>query len=322
MQKFLALDPHAAGVAAIIAATVLWAIGSVTTKHSLQQFGAMDLVVIELAASTLSLWAVMAFRGWYYPSFVECVRLALPGMLQPGLAYSLAFVGLQWTTVSLETLLWSSESAVMLPFAFYFLGESVSLATGALGGLAIAGVVIASFSSVLGARTDANALAGDMLILAAVLSACGYTVFAQKDLSNHDPLPLVALHQLAGLMLVILVRALWADHFAETSGPHPVATYVEASLAGVCLFSAPFWLFLLSIKKLGSAKASQFLPLVPVLTMLLASQTLGERITPLQAIGSVITIAAVFALSFAGAKSASSQQTTNDQGEKHEIHNT
>lgn len=312
----MARDPNAAGVAAAIGATILWAIGSVITKHSLKRFGAMELVVIELAASTVSLWALLVFRSRRVPPVPECVRLAVPGVLQPGLAYSLAFVGLQWTTVSLETLLWSSESAIMLPFALYFLGDRVSRSTAALVGVAIAGVGIASYSSVLGVRTDAHALAGDILIFCAVLSACGYTVFAQKDLRAHEPLPLIALHQLGGFVTVIALRAFFPSNLTESGGSHSIASYAEASMAGVCLFSAPFWLFLRSVKSLGSAKASQFLPLVPVLTMLLASQVLGERVTPLQKAGGLITIAAVSALSFAGAKSASSQPTANDQGEK------
>lgn len=317
----MALEPPSTGVVAAVVATILWAVGSVLTKDSLRQFDAVDLVLIELAASNLSLWAVLAFRRWQGPSVSACVRLALPGVLQPGLAYSLAFVGLQWTSVSLETLLWASEGALMLPFACYFLRESVTRTTAVLGALAIAGVVIASGSSIAVARVNANALVGNMLILAAVLSACGYTVLVQRDLKEHEPLPLVALHQLAGLATVIFVRALWPRH-VETSNPRSIFSFSEAGLAGVLLFSAPFWLFLQSIKTLGAARASQFLPLVPVLTMLLASQALGERISPLQILGSVITIAAAAALSFVGVRSAPTQFTRLDHGEECEIHNT
>ncbi len=311
----MALEPPSTGVVAAVVATILWAVGSVITKDSLRQFDAVDLVLIELAASNLSLCAVLAFRRWQSFSVCACVRLALPGVLQPGLAYSLAFLGLQWTSVSLETLLWASEGAIMLPFAFYFLRESVSRLTAVLGAVAIAGVVIASASSIFEKSVNANALVGNILILGAVLSACGYTVLVQRDLREHEPLPLLALHQLSGLATVVSFRTLWPRQ-VEVTGPHPLAAYGEAGLAGVLLFSAPFWLFLQAIKSLGAATASQFLPLVPVLTMLLAGRLLGEHISSFQLAGSVITIAATSALGFVGARSVPAQQTILEHGEK------
>jgi drug/metabolite transporter (DMT)-like permease len=298
----------ASGIAAAVMATIFWTAGSLLTKHALPYFQPIDLALDELAAGTASLWAVLVLRGWRRRSLTTILRLAWPGLLQPGLAYLLAFVGLQWTTVSLETLLWSSEAALMIPFAFFFLGESVSLRTGSLGGLAVGGVVLATLPSALKARAGTTALAGDALILAAVLAACGYTVLAQRDLRDNDPLLLVALHHLAGVALVVMVRAVRPDLAFNASPSHGLAIYAEVGMAGICLFSAPFWLYLRSIQILGSAKASQFLPLVPVLTMLLASQLLDERITVPQAIGSAVTVAAVFALSVAEAKSKPKQR--------------
>lgn len=296
----------ASGVAAVVVATVLWAIGSVMTKHLLRSFGAIDLVATELCASTASLWVALALSRSRCPSLPKSARLSLPGLLQPGLAYSLAFVGLQWTSVSLETLLWSSESAFMLLFAYVFLQERASRTTIALGALAVAGVVVASLATVLGEQLDKRSLLGEALVLVAVLTACGYTVFAQKDLETYSPLPLVALHQLAGLLLVLLVRAVWSPS-VEITGQPSLAAFGEAALAGLSVFSIPFWLFLLSIKRLGSATASQFLPLVPILTMLLASRALGERMELLQTIGTAITIAAVTSLSVTAARSSRRQ---------------
>lgn len=293
----LSLASPSAKLAAVSAA-ILWALGSIMTKHLLSQFGPIDLLAIELAASTLSLWAMLAFVPWQAPSLTACLRLASPGFLQPGLAYLLSFFGLQWTSASLETLVWSSESVIMLLFASIFLGESVSRFTMTLSAVALAGVIIASLSPALGTQSNPSALLGNALILAAVLAACAYTVFAQRDLSQHEPLPLTALHQLASLVFVLLARALWPVPAAPTTLPLQSAPYLEAALAGICLFSAPFWLYLRSIQVLGSAKAAQFLLLVPVFTLLLAIPLLKETISAPQIIGSLITLAAISALSF------------------------
>lgn len=98
-----------------VLAAILWALGSIMTKHLLSQFGPIDLLAIELATSTLSLWAMLAFVPWQAPSISACLRLASPGFLQPGLAYLLSFIGLQWTSASLETL--SAAQAIGSPIA-------------------------------------------------------------------------------------------------------------------------------------------------------------------------------------------------------------
>ena len=303
-----ALRQNALGVTSALLATVLWAAGSILTKHLLRLFDPFDLIVDELTVSTALLIVIVCVRGWPIRSIRTLLRLASPGLLQPGLAYTLAFIGLQQTAVSVETLLWSTEGVLMLPFAFFFLKESISLPTLCLGGLALAGVLISTLPAAFQEQGKTPALLGDLLILAAVLAACAYTIFAQKDLARNEPSTLLALHQLAGLVLAILLDALQSRAQIQPLLTHPFSAFAEVGIAGICLFAAPFWLYLQSMQILGSAKSAQFLPLVPVLTMLSASRVLGERISLVQAVGSAITIAAAITLSLAEARSAKTRQ--------------
>jgi drug/metabolite transporter (DMT)-like permease len=294
------------GVLLALAATVFWALGSVLTKHSLTNFPPLTLLSIELGASTCLLLAAVAATSRAHPSVRAMARLSLPGLLQPGLAYALSFVGLQWmNSVSIETLVWSAEGVLMLPFSVVFLREKVSAATVALGCVALSGIGLVTLSTAgLAGDAPLRSLVGTGLVIAAIFAACWYTVLAQRDLRRNDPLILTSLHHLSGFILALAVGAI----FGHQEGGQPtlsVAAFGEAVIAGVCLFGAPFCLYLRALQLIGSSKAAQFLPIVPVLSVIMAVIFLKETLDPIQVAGSTITIAAVAVMAVMTAREGS-----------------
>jgi drug/metabolite transporter (DMT)-like permease len=226
------------------------------------------------------------------------ISLSLPGLLQPGLAYALSFVGLKWLdSVSVETLIWAAEGVLMLPFSVVFLGEAVTARMFVLGIVALVGIAIVTVVPVGGgAGTSPIELAGSALILAAVLSACWYTVLAQRDLRVNDPLLLTALHHCAALVAAIAFGFLspWPRDTSVISVP----AVAEACLSGICLFAAPFWLYLRSLRLIGSASAAQFLPIVPIVTLIFARLLLHERLSTPQLFGSTVTVSSILAMAW------------------------
>jgi len=257
------------GVVLSLTATVLWAVGSLLSKHSLKWFPPLTLLVIELVASVSSLSFLLFATRRGKPMPRKMLRLSIPGLLQPGVAYALSFVGLKWLdSVSVESLIWSAEGVLMIPFSIAFLDEKVTVRTFLLGTAALFGIAMVTIPSGLASSGAAPKLAGSTLILGAVFAACWYTVLAQRDLRDHDPLFLTVLHHSAGLgVALFLVLLNPAPRGTSVMTP---CTIAEAGLAGVCLFAAPFWLFLRSIQLIGSSSTTQFLPFEPVVTILLA----------------------------------------------------
>jgi drug/metabolite transporter (DMT)-like permease len=221
-------------------------------------------------------------------------RLSLPGLFQPGLAYACSFIGLKLIdSVSIETMVWSAEGILMLPFSVVFLGERVSAATVGLACVALFGVALVTLPVGL-TVPSLGSIPGTALIVAAVVAACWYTVLARRDLRRYDPLLLTGLHQISGLALILVLRAVWP--LSNDGSVVSAAGILEAIAAGVCLFSAPFWLYLRSLQLLGASKAAQFLTIEPVLAVPLALTFLGEVFTTTQVVGSAITIVAMFAM--------------------------
>src|ERR1700691_488109 len=98
----------------VILATICWAVASVLTKAVTGNLPPQLLFATELAVGTFSLWVWVLATDPFRVNLRTACKLALPGFLQPGLAFSLTFVALQWTTISNETLIWSTESVMML----------------------------------------------------------------------------------------------------------------------------------------------------------------------------------------------------------------
>ena len=288
------------GVSLAVSAAVFWAGGSLLLKDCLNYFAPLKLLPIELAASVGALAVLLCITPRRGVASRGMISLSLPGLLQPGLAYALSFVGLKWLdSVSIETLVWAAEGVVMLPFSVVFLGEAVTERVVILGIVALLGIAIVTgipAGSGAGAGASPMALAGRGLILAAVLSACWYTVLAQRDLRDNEPLLLTALQHCAALVVAMAIGFLTpSPHDASVISIHTVA---EASLSGVCLFAAPFWLYLRSLRLIGSAAAAQFLPIVPIVTLIFARLLLHERLSTQQLLGSGVTISAILAMTW------------------------
>lgn len=281
-----------------ILATICWAVASVMTKAATGKLPPQLLFATELAVGTVALWIWVLATDPFRASLPTACRLALPGLLQPGLAFSLTFVALQWTTISNETLIWSTESVMMLLLASIFLGQRPSRPLVLLSVVAFLGVAMMSLAGrndpVFGSRI---VLANSMIVLA-VLAACAYTFLAERALVHLREEQLFALHQTAGLLVAMVFASLEWRLRGGTLVTATASVWGMTCIAGVLLFALPFVLYLRAVRLLGSAASAQFLALVPIMTAVLAAIFLREQLNALQYVGIAIVIAAVTRIGF------------------------
>lgn len=271
-------------IAAMLSATMFWAVGSIYTKSLLGFLSPSRLLAVQLGASTLALWILLAKRG-YRPTVRELVEIGWPGLLQPALAYWLALTGLQWTSVGLETTLWSAEGFITSIMLALWFKERIHHRMVVLSMCGIAGIVILTVPEV---AADPRFILGNVLILAAVGCAAGYNVLTQLALRKTAPLPVLAYQNLTAFLVILPL-----GFFSGFDSVRDAVVLVHAALSGLLLFAVPFLLFLGVIQRVGSGRAAQFLPLVPVFTILLARFFLNESLSPGQLCGAAITVASV-----------------------------
>jgi drug/metabolite transporter (DMT)-like permease len=262
---------------------------------------------------TLSLWDLAALR------FAAAGLLLLPVVLRHGLAGA---AGVGWgrslvltlTAGGPYTLIMfaglalapAGHGAVIIPGAtpvvstvlvWLWFGERPWPARLAGLALVVVGLVLVGWPGVSGAGAD-RAWLGDLLFLVAGVLWGLFTVLARRW--RVDPLRATAMVWTLALAYVP-VYALFAGP-RLLSAPRGEVVF-QALYQGVGVAVVALALYAWSIRVLGASFASLFMPLVPVLGMLLAVPVLGEIPDRIQLVG-VLAVSAGMALAARGAASA------------------
>jgi drug/metabolite transporter (DMT)-like permease len=225
----------------------------------------------------------------------EFARLGWPGLIQPGLAFVLGILGLALTTASNDALIWASESVMVLGIAWLWFGRRPGRSLAVLAMTALAGVALAT-SNPTGEGTPIS-LGGNALILVAVGCGACYTLITEHQVRSHAPLVLLALHQLWGLGLVLLVWLGVVVVSGRSGFPATLsATWLVALGSGMLQFALPFLCFLIALEGLGAGRVSSFLTIPPIVTIVGARIFLGERLALVQLFGGAVVLLAVAAI--------------------------
>jgi len=281
------LSPRARGTLSVLGATVCWGVATVMVKHALGSIPPFFLLAFQLLLSVSFLWAAVTRLG-HRSTFREIRSLSLPGLLNPGLAYALALLGLVTTTASMSTLLWAAEPILIFLLAWPLLGERWNPHLGGWLILGIAGVVVIAG---IGAITSGAAI-GNALILTGVACCALYSVISSRTARIADPLVIAAAQQSSAVMFAL---ALAAGELVLSRAPLRIrpTDLFWAALAGFLYYTVAFWLYLIGLRNLPASRVGAMLNLVPVVGVSTAALTLGERLTPTQAIGAVLIIVSV-----------------------------
>ncbi len=274
-------------------ACLSWACGSVLTKALLAQADPLTILSGQLTASVVGLWTISLASGSQIR--LDEWRIGLPGIFQPGLAYGLSMIALTQISVTLEGMIFTIETPLILLLAWPLLGERPTRLLAALGLLAFAGVLILTW------RPETELAAGDgfavSLIVFGALFAALYTVIVRRMSADVDALRLTRASQTMGWLAVLIVW--WAMQKPEPSALGVTDAALIAG-SGLLLNAIPFFLYGLVLEWASAGFAALLLPLVPLMTAAVACAVLGETLTSLQWLGALLVLSSVVALSLRG----------------------
>jgi drug/metabolite transporter (DMT)-like permease len=283
------------GKAAVVMtlAAACWGLGTVMSKGVLDYLPPLLLLVVQLVGSLLFLWTAVFSRRTRQKIDGRTWRLALTGLLNPGLAYTFGLLGLVLTTASMSTLIWAAEPALILLLAWLLLRERLTRPLLLLSAVALAGAVM-----VVGAGTG-GVLSGNLLVATAVLCCAIYTVWTRHLIAGVEPLVLVTLQQtvsLAWALLIWLIELWQMDWVLLTD--IPPAAWLLALASGIVYYGLAFWFYITGLKETPASLASLFLNLIPIFGVSGAMLFLGERLGPAQWLGAMLIITAVLGISY------------------------
>ncbi len=179
-------------------------------------------------------------------------------------------------TALLSYLVWKEDK----PGAHFFLGFAV----------AMTGIVLISFN---GVRLALNP-AGDLLaLLAALVWAC-YSILTRK-ISGYGYPTILTTRRVFCYGILFMLPALFLFEFRLTPARFADPVYLLNLLflgLGASALCFVTWNF--AVKTLGAVKTSIYIYLVPVITVAASAAILHERITPLAAAGTALTLLGLF----------------------------
>jgi len=266
-------------------ACLSWSVGSVVSKVALSSMEPLALLTGQLGVSVLSLSALSFCLG--APLRWSDWRVGLPGVLQPGLSHGLSILGLAMLPVTVEGMLFALETPLVVLFAWPILGEVPNRAIGALCLLGLAGVGLLSWN----AETDLHALRllAVVLVLAGVVFAALYNIAIRQMSRNVDALRLTGASQIVAFLTVGLV---WIVVSRPAASSLTIADAILVIASGLFLQAIPFLLYGIALERMSATAAALLLPLIPVLTAILASVFLQEMLSVRQWAGAATILVA------------------------------
>ncbi len=215
-------------------------------------------------------------------------RLAWVGLVGHGLYQYLFIGGLARTSVANSALLVSSSPIVITllssfsrherPGLLHWLGTIVSLA----------GIYVVVGH---GIHIGGDSLAGDLMLMGAVVCWGLYTIGARPLMARHSPVGVTALTMLIGTLAYLPIAA---PHLAAVAwGDVSAITWLKLVYSAIFALCVAYTIWYAAVQTRGSARTAVYSNLLPIVAMVTAYFWLGEAIGLTKALGGAAVLAGV-----------------------------
>ena len=220
-------------------------------------------------------WRVVAglgFSGYYLASFLD-------------------FMGLQYTSASLERLILYLNPTLVLALGALLFKRGVSARQAIALGVSYCGVLL-----VFGHEATlqgAHVALGALLVFGSAVSYAVYLVYSGEEVKRLGALRLTGLATTVACLLCIVQFALLRPMSALAVAPEVI--WLSVLNATVCTF-APVLMVMMAIERIGATLAAQTGMVGPLSTIMMGVLILGEPFTAWVAAGTVLVLAGIWLL--------------------------
>ncbi len=162
-----------------------WGVGTTLAKLALTEISPTTLLIIQLLASVLFLYALLYCQKQRLPTIQQSFKQGTAGVFEPALAYMVGTIGLSLTTASNASLIGSTEVILTILFAALFLKEKLTRTKIILAIVSFIGVFLLIGEANTG---SASSILGDLLVLLGTLFAVGYVIFSKTQIAQVSAL--------------------------------------------------------------------------------------------------------------------------------------
>jgi drug/metabolite transporter (DMT)-like permease len=232
-------------------------------------------------------WAAMrrdVKRYW------ECRWQLLPTSLAGMVAFnSLVYLGLHSTTASTAQLLNSTIPVLIVLLSAMFFKQRLSVRQFLGLVLSCAGVLTIILHGEFARLLALQFSHGDLLVFAAMVSFAMFSIFLRSLPADIDRLGLLGA-QLVVAVVVLFPPLVW-EYVRGARASWNIAALAAMLYVGVAASLLANLLYMFGIARIGPARASMFIHLVPLYGAIMSAALLGESLQIYQAVGMAAIVA-------------------------------
>jgi len=297
------------GYGACALAGCLWGTGFYFGRLALDEMSVESMVLYRFLFASLGMLPVALLHRVRLTRSEVGILLISTAFGIP-IQFLLQFHGLALTTVSHASLMVGSMPVLLAAAAAIFAGERLDwLGWAALTGSTI-GVALIELGGRRGPATRGEpTLAGDLLVVASLVTALAWVLLNKKLMQTHSPMVVTSYSILSGtLMLAAIILGPWVLQplFAgRAPQPLPVAgvshtAWIALAISGLLCTATTTLLWNWGIHHVPASRAGVFLNIEPALGSLLGVKLLGEHLGPFAWLGGGLILSAAVILTTRG----------------------
>lgn len=271
-----------------VGVSLIFGLSFLFTKNSIEHVPVYTFLAYRFFVATVVIFSLTEF-GVVKLSRKPYWKLWKVAIFQPILYFIFETNGLKYTSSSEAGMLIAIIPIVVTILSPIFLREKIKWYQLLFGFLSFFGVVL-----IVGIENTGGALVGKLLVLGAVFSAAFYNIFSRKLSKEFRPEEITFFMMLTGFVFFTIVSLLTKQFVIETS----VTVLVGALYLGILSSTVAFFLVNYMLSKVSPTISSLFSNLTTIVSVLAGSIIRHEVIRPIQIIGMVLILLALFGNSF------------------------
>jgi drug/metabolite transporter (DMT)-like permease len=274
----------------LLIAVFIWGICIPLNKMVLATIPSIMLIWIELLVSVIFLFIYTLFRKQKFKLEKQYIFLFLVGLLEPGVAYYLEFLGMEKTSGLHASIILAFEPIGIIFFNIVLFKLSRDFRLILSNIFAVIGVLIVSYGT--DGATEINSVAGDLIILAGTLAASLYVSITMRYSKSEDIYSMLFLQQLASLIFISIFTYSSAQVFLVTNNTS-VLTVLAAMAIGLFQFGVAFLCYFKGSHDAGTYESVIVLCSTPIIAIFFSVLLLHETPNFVYFIGSLMVFLSI-----------------------------
>lgn len=280
---------HGVTYFALVLLIFIWAANFSVVKFALRDMAPLAFNGLRFALASSLLWLSLKVTG----RTAAIDRRYWPALIGLGLlgntVYQVLFIyGIDWTLAGNASLMLATTPIFTTLLSALFRQERIACIAWIGVTLSCAGIVLVVWGGTQAISFSADTVRGDLTVLAAAACWSSYTVGSAPLVRRYGALPVTAVTMWIGslALFAISIPAFLAQNWSAVRAVSWLALLYSAAFA----IALAYLIWYYSVRQIGNTRTAVYSNFIPVVALVIAWLTLGERPTWLQLVGAAAIV--------------------------------